>query len=90
MSTQLIDFDKLQSNTQGITLDEAKKEVARELKTRRSAYARWAKAEPRKTDKYAKQYQTLAAVNDILLTMTEEQWNRRMKAIHTHTGDLFS
>lgn len=90
MSTQLIDFDALQADTRKITLEEAKKEIVRELKARRSAFERWAKAQPSKADYYRKRYRSLAAVNDVLLTMEPEAWNRRIKAAHTQTGNLFN
>ena len=90
MAKTLIDFDALQSDTKGITLGEAQKELARELDMRRSTFARWARHQPGKAGTYRKQFQALAAVNDIILTMSPENWERRMKAAHSQTGNLFS
>lgn len=85
---KLIDFHHIESTCDDVTLGEALAEIKRENKTRQTAYARWAKAQPSKSKQYANQYRKTAAIAAVLATMTEVEWRRRMIAAFGQT-ELF-
>jgi hypothetical protein len=85
----ILDFDQLTSDARGVTLPQALSEIRRELKTRRSAYERWARNEPTKADTYRKQYRELAALEAVLATFEVTSWNKRINAAYGQ-GELFS
>lgn len=86
---QIIDFDFLDAHCGDTTLEQALSETRRELKTRRTAYERWAKSQPSKTDTFKKQYAKLAAIKAVLATMDEKEFDRRLKAAFAQT-ELFT
>jgi hypothetical protein len=79
---KLLNFDQLTSQAKSTTPDEAKKEIARELKMRRKVFQTRASKEPSKADTYRKQYMATAAIGAILDTMTEANWQRRMTSAY--------
>ena len=86
---KLIDFDFLDSHCNDVTLQEALTEIRRENKTRRSAYERWAKNQPSKIQTFKTQFTRSAAIEAVLATMSEKEWQRRLTAAFGQ-GELFT